>query len=314
MAVENKIIQQEPPMTVENKFIQSQEPKNFAEKVDIALNDRSCTSIELGNIGENLVVEAFETLNKEFNMSLEIQRISVEEKHSGDILVWDKESKILFVVEVKNKQVIQREDLKKFDYDVARLEKIHADFKVSGLFISLYNKLIDNNIKSFMTDFDKTYITRDYFTIEFLKLYVESIKKYHAIKTDIAISDADKQIIKTLQDTFDDFKFISDQCVEMQRQLEILQNNVQTIQNRFNAKISNCQEVLSKYNPESQKVSIVQRNLVKYCRERNWNPNKILIKEIKEIMGTTDLFETKTRLTKDKIISLARQYEKQYGY
>lgn len=327
--VQNQTVQHQTVQnqTVQNQIVQSSEtPKkdnpvntvsfgnDLMKHIDEVINDRNHSSTELGTIGENLVVEVFEEMNKRFGLNIEVQRISIDEKHAGDVIVWDHSNKILFSIEVKNKTVISREDIKKFDFDLKRLIALHRSYKVVGLFISLFNKSINETIQSFTTDFDKTYITRDYFTVEFLRIYIESIRKQLKIQKDISISDDDKKMIETLQENFDEFKFISDECAEMENHILALQEKVNNIKNRFKTKISSCQEVLVKYDPESQKQSNTQRQLVEYCRKHNWKKESIKVKDVRDLMKTTDLFATHGQLTKDKIITTARQYEEQYGY
>lgn len=322
--VQNQTVQNQ---TVQNQTVQSNEltqkeieQKNISfgndlmKHIDEIINDRNHSSTELGSIGENLVVEVLEEMNKQFGLNIEVQRISIDEKHAGDIIVWDRTNKILFSVEVKNKTVISREDIKKFDFDLKRLIALHRDYKVVGLFISLFNKLINETIQSFTTDFDKTYITRDYFTVEFLRIYIESIRKQLKIQKDISISDDDKKMIEALQENFAEFKFISDECAEMEKHIQALQEKVDNIKNRFKSKISSCQEVLVKYDPESQKQSNTQRKLVEYCRRHNWKKESIKVKDVRDLMKMTDLFATHGQITKDKIITMAKQYEEQYGY
>ena len=313
--VQNQTVQKDELLTkkeIEQKNISF--GNDLMKHIDEVINDRNHSSTELGSIGENLVVEVLEEMNKQFGLNIEVQRISIDEKHSGDIIVWDKINKILFSIEVKNKTVISREDIKKFDFDLKRLIALHRDYKVVGLFISLFNKSINETIQSFTTDFEKTYITRDYFTIEFLRIYIESIRKQLKIQKDISITEDDKKMIDALQENFAEFKFISDECAEMEQHIQALQQKVYNIKNRFKSKISSCQEILVKYDPESQKQSNTQRQLVDYCRRNGWKKENIKVKDVRDLMKTTDLFATHGQITKDKILSLAKQYEEQYGY
>lgn len=288
---------------------------SFVYKVDKAINDRNHSSSELGEIGEKLVVQAFEILNTKHSEQLEIQRISVDQKHSGDILVKDLINNILFVVEVKNKQEISKDDIQKFNDDLQRLKSEYTDFVVVGLFISLYTKTINTTLKSFTPSFEKTYITRDYFTIEFLRMYIDSIRKQSSIERQIQVTDEDKEFIKTLKNQFDDMKFLTDQCAEIQEHINALQENLKNIQSKVVNKFNSTQNILEKYDSKNQEEEIIKRNIVRYCKDKNWSEQKILVKDVKNMIGTHNILPIKSgNIRRIDIIEFARKCMIQYGY
>ncbi len=284
------------------------------KKIDEVLSDRNHTSTKLGEIGENLVVDVIGEVSKTYNLGLAVKRISVDAKHSGDILVLDKQYGLLFNVEVKNKQEITKEDLTKFESDLENIKRQYKKYVVVGLFISLYTNSINSTLKSLTITYEKTYITRNCFTVEFLRMYIENIRQQTKINTQITISDSDKKILEDIKSNFDEVKFLIDQCAEMETHIESLKKNVDKIQGKIKNKFNSMQGVLSNVDPKSVELDLLKKKLVEYCRSNNWSTSKVKVQDARNIMGihATTVFDG--RLTRERVIEIAREYESMYNY
>ena len=93
-------------------------------------------SRELGERGELKVLQFLQSIFPK----LDIRLIS-NEPHVGDIHLIDDERKLLFMIEVKNKVWLSKEDIGKFRRDLNNMKKTHDEYNIVGLFISILSPI-----------------------------------------------------------------------------------------------------------------------------------------------------------------------------
>ena len=130
------------------------------------------SSYSLGRIGENDVWEIIERIRPEYETT-----IVSSTGHLADIHSIDYNNNIKYIIEIKLKQQITKEDVNKFDRDLENAKHSETSLKIIGLFISLNSDKIPS-IGSMKIFSDKIYLTRDYFSENSLDLIFRLIETY----------------------------------------------------------------------------------------------------------------------------------------
>ena len=129
------------------------------------------SSFMLGRIGENKVMNDMLRLFPSYEII-----DTNKQPHSGDIHVINHNDKIMFMIEVKNKQVLTVEDITKYNDDLNNMCKLYSTFVVYGIFISL----VSNNIPMIggvQMDGKSFYLTQSYISdavYMFIDIYAKS--------------------------------------------------------------------------------------------------------------------------------------------
>jgi len=122
------------------------------------------SSYQMGRNGESEVMSMITNLRPDFETSLVSST-----GHVGDIHVIDHKCGIMYMVEVKYKHSITRDDVLKYYSDLDSMRKSNITMNVIGLFISL----ISNNIPSigeYLIERNSIIIGKRYYTKELLEL------------------------------------------------------------------------------------------------------------------------------------------------
>lgn len=130
------------------------------------------SSYSLGRIGENDVWEIIERIRPEYETT-----IVSSTGHLADIHSIDYNNNIKYIIEIKLKQQITKEDVNKFDRDLENAKHSETSLKIIGLFISLNSDKIPS-IGSMKIFSDKIYLTRNYFSENSLDLIFRLIETY----------------------------------------------------------------------------------------------------------------------------------------
>ena len=130
------------------------------------------SSYSLGRIGENDVLKIIEGIRPEYET-----KIVSSTGHLADIHSIDYNNNIKYIIEIKLKQQITKEDVNKFDRDLENAKHSETSLKIIGLFISLNSDKIPS-IGSMKIFSDKIYLTRDYFSENSLDLIFRLIETY----------------------------------------------------------------------------------------------------------------------------------------
>lgn len=130
------------------------------------------SSYSLGRIGENDVLKIIERIRPEYETT-----IVSSTGHLADIHSIDYNNNIKYIIEIKLKQQITKEDVNKFDRDLENAKHSETSLKIIGLFISLNSDKIPS-IGSMKIFSDKIYLTRNYFSENSLDLIFRLIETY----------------------------------------------------------------------------------------------------------------------------------------
>ena len=130
------------------------------------------SSYSLGRIGENDVLKIIEGIRPEYET-----KIVSSTGHLADIHSIDYNNNIKYIIEIKLKQQITKEDVNKFDRDLENAKHSETSLKIIGLFISLNSDKIPS-IGSMKIFSDKIYLTRNYFSENSLDLIFRLIETY----------------------------------------------------------------------------------------------------------------------------------------
>lgn len=130
------------------------------------------SSYSLGRIGENDVLKIIERIRPEYETT-----IVSSTGHLADIHSIDYNNNIKYIIEIKLKQQITKEDVNKFDRDLENAKHSETSLKIIGLFISLNSDKIPS-IGSMKIFSDKIYLTRNYFSENSLHLIFRLIETY----------------------------------------------------------------------------------------------------------------------------------------
>ena len=130
------------------------------------------SSYSLGRIGENDVLKIIERIRPEYET-----KIVSSTGHLADIHSIDYNNNIKYIIEIKLKQQITKEDVNKFDRDLENAKHSETSLKIIGLFISLNSDKIPS-IGSMKIFSDKIYLTRNYFSENSLDLIFRLIETY----------------------------------------------------------------------------------------------------------------------------------------
>ena len=145
-------------------------------KHTIVENKNTISSKEKGNIGEEAVCNLIQKINPKFDV------IAVSSTgHLADIHAIDYENNIKYIIEVKYKQVITREDVTKFEKDVKTAEK-SCDYKVVGLFLSINSDNIVS-IGNYHIDFDMIYLTSKFINEQVLSMIFDIVPLHNKLLT-----------------------------------------------------------------------------------------------------------------------------------
>ena len=136
---------------------------------DIIIESKNTiSSKEKGVLGE----EAVCSLIRKINPKLDVILVS-STGHLADIHVIDYKNNIKYIVEVKYKQIITRDDVVKFEKDVESMKKLDNN-KIVGLFLSINSDNIIS-IGNYYIDFDMIYLTSKFINERTLSMIFDII-------------------------------------------------------------------------------------------------------------------------------------------
>lgn len=136
---------------------------------DIIIESKNTiSSKEKGVLGE----EAVCSLIRKINPKLDVILVS-STGHLADIHVIDYKNNIKYIVEVKYKQIITRDDVVKFEKDVESMKKLDNN-KIVGLFLSINSDNIIS-IGNYYIDFDMIYLTSKFINEQTLSMIFDII-------------------------------------------------------------------------------------------------------------------------------------------
>ena len=264
-------------------------------KYENEINDlKSISSIKLGNKAEQDLKQLFINLNKNC-----IDKHKTN--HVCDLWIIDDVNKLLYVIESKNKQKIISDDLIKFKNDLNYIRKNYKeyiDYEIIGLFISTRGDTINTEIGSFSFSFNETYISKQYISEEFFKLYFKSIETLNKIKT----LDVDyNNTLNLITNEYKNLRQLIELCESINKNALNIITYSNEIKDEINVRVNDFKMKLIKLNsPDTIRLEI-ETKIKQYI---NSNP-KFTLKHVKEMCEGYNIFNNKS-LTKKELIEWAK--------
>ena len=153
------------------KEIMDELTENLDEKPTVKLVK---SSYYRGVIGENGIQQIIHSVRPEFDI-IDTHR----QPHSADIHVVDPATKLRYIVEVKNKLTIKKQDIEKFVDDVSRARAKYLDEAVVGLFVSISaNSICKKGSKITIERNNMIYLPKSFVTEDILETIFTLMPSY----------------------------------------------------------------------------------------------------------------------------------------
>lgn len=256
-------------------------------------------SITLGVEGESELINIFNSMDKKV---IDKHKIN----HACDIWIIDDKHKIIYAIESKNKQKITGEDINKFNFDLNYIRDNlligdHKTYRIIGLFISLNTKKINDTIGSFNFNINKTYISQQYVFKEFFEIYFKTIEYLVSDKH----SKSYDEIINLITNEYKKMISLVELCNNINKNADEIIKNSNIINKELSVRINNFKQELINIETETSEKIKKENEIKEYILNCIQNEEKINIKNIREKIKNTNLFEGK-RLTTKFLINWAQ--------
>ena len=256
---------------------------------------KSTSSIKLGNKAEQDLKELFIKLGKH---CVDMSKTS----HVADLWIIDEQNKILYVIESKNKGKISSDDLTKFKFDLDYINKNfktndYKTYEIIGLFVSTRGDIINQEIGSFSFGLYETYISQQYISEEFFKLYFKSVETLIKLKS---VDSNYNDTLNLINGEYKNLRCLIDMCDNINKNANIIIENSNTIKKEISIRVEDFKNKLTELNsPDSKKLEI-EEQIKKYIRTNK----KFTCTKVREMSKGYNIFNGK-QLTKKMLIDWA---------
>lgn len=201
------------------------------------------SSQQLGVIGENEILKLFQTLRPK-NETTKVSATG----HLADIHMIDYEHNIKYIIEVKNKQVITKQDIDKFEKDLLE-EQSRCTMSTFGIFLSIQS---DHIVTKGMMEFNNNsiYLTKPYCNQTCLGLLIELIENYLQIKSNVTTTTINYNIPSNV------FTLIS-QLREQYNNLNEEEELLKSLRDNEETNLKNTNTLLSKLHLKAEFVKFI---------------------------------------------------------
>lgn len=235
------------------------------EMTKAILNNPTISSIEKGNVGEEVVMNLLNPIFPKCNI-INVGKIP----HSCDIDITDDELKIKYAVEVKNKKVILTEDVEKFERDIQRLREVYKDkYIVIGLFLSFNSNKIPTKGDIYFTDWC-LYLSEYSITPEIIKCFIEVTKSTRPMVKYISQDRNNEEHYKTLStdliEAISKLKYEYNSLTSVNNSLQLILKNSSESYNEAtniiltNNKLLSAIEVISQSINNNYNINLLETN------------------------------------------------------
>lgn len=256
---------------------------------------KSTSSIKLGCKAEQDLKELFISMGKNC-----VDKHKTN--HVADLWIIDDDNKILYVIESKNKGRILSDDLIKFKNDLEYISKNikpneFKNYELIGLFISTRGDAINSEIGSFSFNYYETYISQQFISIEFFKLYFKSIETLVKLKNTNSNYDSTLTLITN---EYNSLRSLIEMCEVINKNANTIITTSNNIKEEITNKINKFENTLVEINsPKSSQIEI-ETKIKNYIKT---NP-KFTVKEIKRMTNGYNIFNGK-KFTRQSLIAWA---------
>ena len=231
-----------------NDSIEVDEPiitKRDLNEEDNKRDVKNISSYSLGRIGENIVLNTLKTINPSV---YDVNMVS-STGHVGDIHVTDKNNMIKYLIEVKEKGVITKDDLTKFDKDIEQLKNTNGLLykRIIGIFISLESNVIPS-IGRYKITADKIYLSKEMFSKDSMVII------FSMFETACYLNESTKNMVK-----YD----IPIKVYELISRLRIEYNTIINEEDIYKSMITNCENNLLSLST-LQRNNLIKKDFIKF--------------------------------------------------
>ena len=232
------------------------QPQNIMQQ---QINQRSSiynstiSSTHKGYVGEESIVELFKTIYPKF----EIIRVSAT-GHLADIHVIDHKYKIKFIVEVKLKENITKEDVVKYYKDVESIKENEDNYYIIGLFLSINSDTIIS-VGQYKVSFDHVFLTREFINENTMRLLIDTIRLHvHNMTQPNNIPQQTQKVEYIIPQMVTNLLFnLKRQIVQCRNDRDIYDN----IKNNANQIITNLYELYNSLNIREDIIQMINSEL-----------------------------------------------------
>lgn len=231
-----------------NDSIEVDEPiitKRDLNEEDNKRDVKNISSYSLGRIGENIVLNTLKTINPSV---YDVNMVS-STGHVGDIHVTDKNNMLKYLIEVKEKGVITKDDLTKFDKDIEQLKNTNGLLykRIIGIFISLESNVIPS-IGRYKITADKIYLSKEMFSKDSMVII------FSMFETACYLNESTKNMVK-----YD----IPIKVYELISRLRIEYNTIINEEDIYKSMITNCENNLLSLST-LQRNNLIKKDFIKF--------------------------------------------------
>lgn len=258
---------------------------------------KSSSSIKLGCKAEQELKDLFISMGKNC-----IDKHKTN--HVADLWIVDDANKILYVIESKNKGKILSGDLVKFKNDLDNIKaniqpNEYENYEIIGLFVSTRGDSINSEIGSFSFSYYETYISQQFITKEFFKLYFKSIETLTKLKTDNSNYNETLNLI-TIE--YNSLRSLIELCDNINNNAKKIINTSNDIKQEISIKMSKFENKLIEINsPHSIQLEI-ENKIKEYIR----NNENFKFKVVREMANGYNIFNGK-KMNKQDLIEWANK-------
>lgn len=231
-----------------NDYKEVDEPmitKRDLNEEDNKRDAKNISSYSLGRIGENIVLNTLKTINPSV---YDVNMVS-STGHVGDIHVTDKNNMLKYLIEVKEKGVITKDDLTKFDKDIEQLKNTNGLLykRIIGIFISLESNIIPS-IGRYKITADKIYLSKEMFSKDSMVII------FSMFETVCYLNESTKNMVK-----YD----IPIKVYELISRLRIEYNTIINEEDIYKSMITNCENNLLSLST-LQRNNLIKKDFIKF--------------------------------------------------
>jgi len=257
---------------------------------------QTVSSYALGKIGEQEVYEMLQSVRP----SLDISKVATT-GHLADILAIDYNRNIKYVIEIKLKQDITRNDINKFEIDLETAKK-DISYEIKGIFLSLNSDRIPMK-GNLSIDRDKVYLTKQYVTKEVLTIVFDMYEIYCNLS--ISANKIDNKKI-TYEIPENVFKLIANLRNEY-KEINLERDMLTTVLQNSKTNIVNVESVLVKLQLKQEFIKMINNEFGEITNEVNTDIHTDDESKLKEYINKTPKYKIAKKYLLNNFPTLANK-------
>ena len=266
-------------------FVVESKNKDSISKNDIEKFENDLVYIANKNNHQQIIKQLNSQHGEESNEEIEIDSLSESNEASGV-------SDLKPITE--RKTVGYKQFFKDFD-----------NYTIVGLFVSLRTAVINQSIGSCNYSFEKTYITQQCCTKEFLSMYIQTIVATNSVKK--FDNEKYQSVIDTISDKYKNIQTIITNINMINDSANTIIQTTESVKKLLENEISEINKSLVKIDTKESDLVKAEQKIIEYI---STTPNKQLrVNEVKQLANNLPVFNG-VKITKDWIIEQKKVVKK----